>query len=197
MLLVLIAACGRDEDTFEAPATQSGVVTATSPIIPTPHPEPTHEHVILSSTRPDLDRAVADHARRARARGLVPVVHIATPWNSGRTLAKYSEDAEVVNALEGLYLIEIDYADICLEGACGRWATDVLCGTFAQTLYEVGRDGAPTDLSASPGKSGPETAKENGAMLEEFKALLMHPPAREERSSGPRCIEIGFSSHAQ
>lgn len=189
-MALLLAGCKDSGDAEAVTGPAASVAATLSAAVPGPDQGPRHAYVVLSSTQPDLDWAVADHARRARALGLIPIVHMATMWNSGLRLAPLIDDPLVVAAREGLYLVEISYNDVCLAGGCGRWATDVLCGTFAQTLYEVGPNGAQTDLRASPGKYGPETAEENAAMLRAFKALLANPPIKQELSEARPCLPL-------
>ena len=114
------------------------------------------------------------------------------PWNTGFTLHEHREDPSVGRALGGLYLIEIDVSDqekMCEKENCKpRWASaDLLCGNFAQTFHAVGLDGGPSAPSGSPGKFGPETAQENGQMLDDYRRLLAEGP-------GLQCAQLqGYS----
>ena len=140
---------------------------------PWQRPSATSRWAIASAEQPDLDRFVARRARDARAMGLRPIVHIRTYWNTGVFLREHMEDPAVVEALRGFYLIEIDFDQTCLERDCPSvWGSEGLCGSWAQTFHAVGLDGKPATPSASPGKFGPQTAEENAAMLDDYRALL-------------------------
>lgn len=190
--LLLVGGLGCAEEAEPSPPAELMSAWRSSEINPLPRPG-RWERTQLSSTQPDLDLAVATYAHRARAWGLLPIVQIVTPWNAGGKVGQQLDDPAVASALEGLALIEIEYDDVCLEGGCGRWATDVLCGTFAQTFHTISRTGEPGGLRASPGKQGPETPAESVVMLRLLKALLADPPARDERSDARDCYDLSLA----
>lgn len=173
LLLVVFAACGPSST---APVEAPAPVEASVPPKPARFERPTgrgFRWVELEHADPDLDVRVAEHARIAREElGLLPIVHIATQWNTGGRLRLHKDAPEVHRALEGIYLIEIRTEEPdCAEDPCrNAWAAvDRMCMTWAPALHIVDARGRPGGLSATAGKSGPRTAQQNAEMLAAFR----------------------------
>ena len=142
----------------------------------------------------DVDESVALHARDAYEQGLLPVVHSRTPWNSAPTLGRNLADPLVSAALDGIYLIEIEYDDTCVgqnhkQAVCNNEWSKLMCGTYANMLMVAGPNGEKTRKAGSPGKSGPTTPAQNARMIRSFRKVV------EEVERGGNIGNCAFLEH--
>ena len=105
--------------------------------------------VVVDSKRTDVRALVADEARRAKARGLVPVLYLDASYTIASTrLVMLRDRREMSDALDGIFVIEVDpslasdYAPLQV----GYW----------HSFHGVDADGRATASALDPGtKDGP------------------------------------------
>jgi thiol-disulfide isomerase/thioredoxin len=157
--------------TADAPSPVTPPPTASAaPPAPPPPPAPKVTLVELAPTQGDLGPLLRDEARRAKDKGLVPLVEFYADWCAPcRVLQENLRAPEIATALAGAYLVKLNLDD---------WH-DKLKGTgFAPrtipSFYVFGGDGRPTGKMLD----GDRWGKSTPARMGEAIAAFLRGPAR-------------------
>lgn len=128
--------------------------------------------VELAPTQGDLTPLLRDEAKRAKDKGLVPIVEFYADWCAPcRVFQRNQHAPEIAAALQGAHLVKLNLDD---------WH-DKLKGTgFAPrtipSFYVFGGDGRPTGKMLDGDKWGKSTPARMGAALAEFLGSTARAP---------------------